>query len=113
MASLELSCSSLCELPSEKLEAGVSRLDASENCLIGLPAELSQCTSLLHLLLYSNQIKALPAEIGKLSKLRTLNLFNNKLMKLPVEIGALSSLEEVPIPPSPPILFLLVDVFLS
>jgi len=95
MSELEVSGQNLKELGKEVLTDKLTKIDASDNALTVLGAEIGACTALEELLLFANQLKVLPKELGSLANLRVLNLFNNKLMKLPVEVGTLSNLEEV------------------
>jgi Leucine-rich repeat (LRR) protein len=99
MAELAVEGIGLKELTAEQLNESLVKIDASDNTLTVLPAEIGACVNLEELLLFANQLKILPKELGALPNLKVLNLFNNKLMKLPVEIGNLANLEEVRLAP--------------
>jgi len=56
---------------------------------------LNQLSQLVHLNLYSNQIKKIPSSIGELKNLRSLSFAYNKINAFPNEVFLLSNLEEL------------------
>ncbi len=54
-------------------------LDASNNNMTGVPAEIGQLSQLETLDYSNNKITALPNEISRLTRLKTLNLTGNPL----------------------------------
>jgi hypothetical protein len=68
--SLGLAGTSLSELPAAKLTAELTSIDASDNSLTVLPAEIGNCENLEELLLFANSLKVgrgLPKELGNAS----------------------------------------------
>ena len=94
---VDLSGQELKDLSSLKLPLApdVKILDASDNALATIPAEIGGCTGLEELLLFKNKLKELPKELGSLSTLTTINVFNNQIKKIPPEFAELTALEEV------------------
>jgi len=90
---MDISEKGLTELPA--IKPGTTKVDASDNAITEVKADIAGATDLEELLLFKNKIKTLDKAIGSLGKLTTLNLFNNAIMKAPPEIGNLGSLEEL------------------
>lgn len=66
----------------------LEELDLLGNSVGEIPEDLALCTSLKHLLLGQNNIKAVPPELlANLSELRSLDLYKNKIEALPAEVG--------------------------
>lgn len=61
-------------------------LDASDNLMTGVPAEIGQLSKLETLDLSNNQLTGLPYELGNLQNLKTLNLSGNQYSQADLQI---------------------------
>ncbi|KAG4068641.1 hypothetical protein HA402_002332 [Bradysia odoriphaga] len=75
------------------LEAFLSEIDMSNNCISSVPAFMSQFTRISYCNVANNSIADLPKEFGLLDTLRELNISYNKLTKIPDCVYELRSLE--------------------
>lgn len=75
----------------------LKKLDASNNLMTGVPAEVGQLQNLEVLDLSNNNLTGLPYELGNLKNLKVLNLSGNQYSKQDLEIirGGLSSTVEI------------------
>jgi len=122
VASLDLGCNALCEVPAALLPPALEKLDASANNLVAVPAGLAQCTQLHTLVLSVNDIAgalpgwlftlprlkelaadrcditgidAPPASSDSLAPIESLNLSDNKLSKIPESLVRFPSLHSL------------------
>ena len=66
-----------------------------DRCVTCLPEEICALTSLSHILIVDQPLRAIPHSIGNLCSLRELNLGHNQLTSLSPKIGKLKSLQEL------------------
>ncbi|KAJ7986347.1 hypothetical protein DPEC_G00338980 [Dallia pectoralis] len=115
VSSVDLSCCSLEELPSQLFYSqdlthlnlkhnyltGLTQLtrfcklrglNLSNNALSDFPRALCDIASLIELNLQGNRLASLPAALGTMHNLQTLLLDGNSLNSLPVELGSLEAL---------------------
>ena len=87
----------LAEIPASALTPTVTKIEASDNQIQEVKADIAAAANLEELLLYKNKIKTVDPAIGQLKKLKVLNLFNQGVLaKLPwAELGGLGELEEL------------------
>jgi Leucine-rich repeat (LRR) protein len=87
----------LAEIPASALTSTVTKIEASDNQIQEVKADIAGAANLEELLLYKNKIKTVDPAIGQLKKLKVLNLFNQGVLaKLPwPELGGLGALEEL------------------
>lgn len=85
------------ELPTTALDLGpsVKTLDATNNRLAEVPAQLCKLTGLQRLVLCQNKLTLLHPAICQLSSLKILLLDSNLLTELPADIGTLTLLEKL------------------
>ncbi|XP_049806469.1 leucine-rich repeat-containing protein 40-like isoform X1 [Schistocerca nitens] len=70
----------------------LTTLDLSQNCIVGIPPDISNLDALTILKLSYNSLQSLPKEMGMLRNLMELYLDNNKLKTVPEEMSNLKSL---------------------
>ena len=87
----------LAEIPASALSPTLTKLEASDNQIQEVKADIAGATNLEELLLYKNRVRTVDPAIGQLRKLKVLNLFNQGVLaKLPwAELGGLGALEEL------------------
>jgi len=87
----------IAEIPATALTPTTIKLEASDNQIQEVKADIAGAANLEELLLYKNKIKTVDPAIGQLKKLKVLNLFNQGVLaKLPwPELGSLGALEEL------------------
>jgi len=92
---LNLSNKSLQKIPEYVFDKkSLEELDISNNQLTGaIQGEIRHLENLKVLDASNNHMTGVPAEIGQLSKLQILNLSNNQLTGLPYELGNLKNLK--------------------
>ena len=74
----------LAEIPASALTPAVTKIEASDNQIQEVKADIAGAANLEELLLYKNKIKTVDPAIGQLKKLKVLNLFNQGVLaKLP------------------------------
>ena len=97
MAEVDIQEQGLTEIPASALTPAVTKIEASDNQIQEVKADIAGAANLEELLLYKNKIKTVDPAIGQLKKLKVLNLFNQGVLaKLPwPELGGLGALEEL------------------